>query len=99
MRAADRGIRSVVIRLPLFVYGRGGSTFIPMQIKAGLKTGVVRYIESGSNNLSAVYVDDAAQLYLLALEKAPAGSIFHVATQAGITAKGIAEAISHVVGR
>lgn len=39
-----------------------------------------------------------AQLYLLALEKAPAGSIFHAATESGISEKAIAEAISNVAG-
>lgn len=98
LHAANQGIRSAIVRLPLFVYGRGGSTFIPMQMKAGRETGVVRYIESGSNKVSAVHVDDAAQLYLLALEKAPAGSIFHAATQSGITAKAMALAIGRAVG-
>lgn len=50
-----------------------------MLIQAGRETGTVRYVESGSNKVSAVHVDDAAQLYVLTLEQAPAGSIFHAA--------------------
>lgn len=42
------------------------------------------------------HVDDVAQLYLLALEKAPPGSLFHAATQSGITVKSIAEVIAHI---
>ncbi|MBD2099480.1 SDR family oxidoreductase [Leptolyngbya sp. FACHB-261] len=103
LRAAEQGIRSLVIRLPLFVYGRGGSVFIPMQMQAGKQTGVVHYIETGTNQASAVHVDDAAQLYVLALEalalqKVAAGSIFHATTRSGITAKAMAEAISRAVG-
>lgn len=98
LRAAQRGVKSVALRLPLHVYGRGGSVFVPMWIKAARSTGVVRYIDSGENKLSVVHVDDAAQLYVLALENAPAGSVFHAAAEFGVTGKALAEAIGRLVG-
>lgn len=93
VQAAKQGIRSSIVRLPLYVYGHGGSAFIPLQINAAKAAGVARYIEAGDNQASAVHVEDAAQVYRLALEAAPAGSIFNVATQSGITGKAIAQAI------
>ncbi len=98
VNAASQSIRSVALRLAPFVYGYGGSSFIPMLIKEGRETGIVRYVEAGANKVSAVHVDNAAQLYVLALERATAGSIFHVASQSGITVRAMAEAISRTVG-
>lgn len=97
VQAAQHGIRSAVVRLPLYVYGHGGSAFIPLQINAAKAAGVARYIGAGDNRASAVHVEDAAQVFRLALETAPAGSIFNVATQSGITGKAIAQAIGNAL--
>ena len=93
--AAQRNVQGSILRLPFFVYGRGGSVFLPMLFEDARQAGVVRYIGSGENKMSAVHVDDVGQLFVLALEKAPAGSIFHAGVESGITMKEIAEAISH----
>lgn len=94
----DRNIRSAVLRLPLYIYGRGGGTsYVPMRLEEAQKIGVAHYVESGEHRVSAVHVDDVAQLYVLALEKATAGSIFHGTTD-GITEKAIAQAIGRTVG-
>ena len=98
IRASQQNIRSVVLRLPLYIYGRGGGTsYVPMRLQEAQEIGVAHYIAPGTHQVSAVHVDDVAQLYVLALEKAPAGSIFHAATESGITEKAIATAISHAV--
>jgi len=74
VRAKDRGVRSIVIR-PAVVYGRGGS--IPrMILQSARDTGAAQFVGDGRNRWPFVDVDDLAQLYLLALEKAPAGSIY-----------------------
>jgi nucleoside-diphosphate-sugar epimerase len=71
--AARRGVRSVVIR-PAVVYGRGGG--IPAEWSESARTGgAARYVGSGENRWPAVHVDDLADLYLLALERAPAGTL------------------------
>ncbi|MBC7527629.1 MAG: SDR family oxidoreductase [Chthonomonadaceae bacterium] len=93
LQAANRGIRSVVIRLPFYVYGKGGSTFIPVQIGAAQKTGLARYIGEGANRASSVYVEDAATAYVKALENAQAGSLYHLSDGFDASAKQIAEAI------
>lgn len=97
IRASQQNIRSVILRLPLYIYGRGGGTsYIPMRLQDAQEIGVVHYVAPGEHQVSAVHVDDVASLYILALEKAPAGSLFHAATESGITEKAIAEAISRV---
>src|SRR5207237_4601172 len=70
---AKRGIRTVVIR-PAMVYGRGGG--IPAGfVESARKEGAARYVGTGENRWPFVHVDDLADLYLLALERAPAGSV------------------------
>ena len=72
-QAARRGIRTVVIR-PAIVYGRGGG--IPAGfVESARKEGAARYVGTGNNRWPFVHVDDLADLYLLALERAPAGSL------------------------
>jgi nucleoside-diphosphate-sugar epimerase len=71
--AAKRGIRSVVIR-PAIVYGRGGG--IPAGfVDSARQEGAARYVGTGKNRWPLVHVDDLADLYLLALEKAPPGTL------------------------
>ncbi|HET6836659.1 MAG TPA: NAD-dependent epimerase/dehydratase family protein, partial [Gemmatimonadales bacterium] len=70
---AGRGIRSVVIR-PAIVYGRGAG--IPAGfVESARKQGAAQYVGTGENRWPFVHVDDLADLYLLALEKAPAGTL------------------------
>jgi nucleoside-diphosphate-sugar epimerase len=70
---AKRGIRSVVIR-PAIVYGRGGG--IPAGfVDSARKEGAARYVGTGKNRWPLVHVDDLADLYLLAMEKAPPGTL------------------------
>jgi nucleoside-diphosphate-sugar epimerase len=70
---AKLGIRSVVIR-PAIVYGRGGGIPAGFVESAG-KEGAARYVGTGQNRWPLVHVDDLADLYLLALEKAPPGTL------------------------
>jgi nucleoside-diphosphate-sugar epimerase len=71
--AARQGVRSVVIR-PAIVYGRGGG--IPAGfVESARKEGSARFVGTGQNRWPFVHVDDLADLYLLALERAPAGTL------------------------
>jgi nucleoside-diphosphate-sugar epimerase len=73
LQAKDRGIRSIVIR-PAIVYGRGGG--IPAGfVESAQKNGAAQYVGTGENRWPFVHVDDLAELYLLALERAPAGTL------------------------
>jgi len=93
--AAQHGVHSIVLRPPT-VYGRGGSFLVPrFLLDHARSVGESVYIEGTENNKwSAVHVDDLAHLYILALEKAQPGSLFHTASESGITTHKIAESIS-----
>jgi nucleoside-diphosphate-sugar epimerase len=73
LAGAKRGIRSIVIR-PAIVYGRGAGIVAGL-VDSARKEGAARYIGSGKNRWPQVHVDDLADLYLLAFEKAPPGTL------------------------
>jgi len=90
---ADKGIRVSTVRLPPTVHGAGDHGFVPAIVAKAKATGVAAYVGNGSNRWPAVHRIDAAVLYRLALEKAPAGTRVHAAESEGIAFKDIAEAI------
>lgn len=80
MAAADQDIRSVVI-CPSNIYGVGHgltdhSFQLPFLMARARETGVMRIVGAGVNRWSNVHIDDVAQLFLLAVEKAPAGAFY-----------------------
>jgi nucleoside-diphosphate-sugar epimerase len=92
LRYKDRGVRSIVIR-PALVFGRGGS--IPrMIVESARDNGAAQYVGDGQNRWPFVDVDDLAQLYVLALEKAPAGSLYNAAHGPCYRVREVAEAAS-----
>jgi nucleoside-diphosphate-sugar epimerase len=90
---AERGVRSVVLRLPPSVHGAGDHGFIARLIDIARDTGVSGYVGEGTARWSAVHRVDAAALFRLALEKAPPGSVLHGVADEGIETRHIAEAI------
>jgi len=92
---ASRGIRSVVVRLSPTVHGEGDYGFMPRIIGIARDKGVSGFIGDGSNEWPAVHVMDAARLFRLALENAPAGSVLHAVADEGVPLRKVAE----VVGR
>jgi nucleoside-diphosphate-sugar epimerase len=91
---ADRGIRSSVVRLPPTVHSSLDRTgYIPTLIGIARAKGKAGYIGAGSNRWPAVHTLDAAHLYRLAIEAAPAGSRLHAVGDEGVPFRQIAEAI------
>ncbi|WP_415756638.1 NAD-dependent epimerase/dehydratase family protein [Pseudomonas sp. LT1P18] len=82
MKAASEGIRTVVI-CPSNIYGVGHgltdhSFQLPFLIARARETGVLRIIGKGLNRWSNVHIDDVAELFVLALKKAPAGAFYFI---------------------
>jgi nucleoside-diphosphate-sugar epimerase len=94
---ADQGVRSSVVRLAPTVHGPGDYGFIPMLIAAARKNGVSAYIGDGANRWPAIHRLDAATLFRLALEQAPAGQPLHGAAE-NVTLRSIAEQIARILG-
>jgi nucleoside-diphosphate-sugar epimerase len=91
------GARGMVIRLAPFVYGRGGS-HVPLQLQVAAKYGYSPYVGDGSAMTSTTDVDAAAALYLLAMEKGKAGSLFNCTTETDMQYKQLAEAVATTLG-
>jgi nucleoside-diphosphate-sugar epimerase len=93
LRFADRGIRSSAVRLAPTVHGDGDHGFMAALIGIDRQKGSSGYIGDGSNRWPAVHRLDAAHLFCLALEKAPAGSALHAVDDEGVPLRDIAEVI------
>lgn len=90
---AARGVRSSLVRLSPSVHDEGDHGFVPFLIDIARDKGVSAYIGDGTNRWAAVHRLDAARLFRLALESAPAGSVLHGAADEAIPTREIAEAI------
>ncbi|SEM69825.1 Nucleoside-diphosphate-sugar epimerase [Chryseobacterium taichungense] len=95
--AAKKDIRSIVI-VPTMVYGEGlgikkNSIQLPALINLSKEKGFGVYFGKGENIWSNIHIEDLADLYVLALEKAKAGSLYY-AENGSSTIKNLAEKIS-----
>ena len=94
--AAAHGVHSVVLR-PGMVYGAGGSEHVPVLLHAALRDGLSRYVGDGRNQYGTVYLDDVAAGYVLALEHAPAGSVYNLSSGESTFGE-IADGVAAVLG-
>jgi nucleoside-diphosphate-sugar epimerase len=94
LAAADRGVRAALVMLPRSVHGNGERHgFIPQLIARARAKGVSGYLGDGFSRWPAVHVKDAATLYRLAIEHAPAGAVLNAVGDEGVPVREIAEAI------
>lgn len=98
IRLADRGVRSVVLGLPTTTHGEGDHGFIHRIVEVAREKGVSGYVGDGANTWPAAHRLDAARLFRLAVEKAPAGTVLHALAEPGIATRDIAEVIGRKLG-
>ena len=97
LEAAATGIQSCVI-IPSLIYGYGlglqkNSIQVPFLVRNAIENNSVQIVGQGLNAWSNIHIEDLVNLYLLALENAPAGS-FYFAENGEATFLEIAQSIS-----
>ncbi|MGW2821821.1 SDR family oxidoreductase [Streptomyces sp. NPDC001443] len=90
---ASRGVRSSVVRLSPTCHGDGDQGFMATLVATARAKGVSGYLGDGANRWPAVHRLDAARLFRLAAERAPAGSVLHGVADEGVAIRDIAEVI------
>ncbi|MFI1533069.1 SDR family oxidoreductase [Streptomyces anandii] len=95
---ASRGVRSTAVRMPRTVHNEGRGGFAGLLTETARRTGVAGYPGDGSQRWPAVHALDAAVLFRLVLESAPAGSSWHAVADEGDTVRDIAAVIGRRLG-
>jgi nucleoside-diphosphate-sugar epimerase len=90
------GIRGIAIR-PGLVYGRGDGYDVLNLIALAKAHGAAPHLGAGGVRQGYVHIDDLVELYVLALERAPAGAMLHAVTDE-VALGDLAVAVSRLVG-
>jgi nucleoside-diphosphate-sugar epimerase len=98
LELASQGVRSTAIRLPRTVHNEGHGGFAGILTDIARQTGVSGYPGDGAQRWPAVHALDAAVLFRLALEDAPAGSAWHAVADEGDAVRDIAAVIGRRLG-
>ena len=98
LKLKDRGVRISAVRLAPTVHGKGDHGFVKVLVDIARQRGTAGYIGDGTSRWNAVHRLDAAGLFRLALEKAPAGAIFHGVAEESISQRTIADLIGRKLG-
>jgi nucleoside-diphosphate-sugar epimerase len=93
LELATRGVRSSAVRLPRTVHSDGSGGFAGMLTEIARRTKVSGYPGDGTQRWPAVHALDAAVLFRLALELAPAGTSWHAVADGGDAVRDIAAVI------
>ncbi|WP_433153777.1 SDR family oxidoreductase [Actinomadura nitritigenes] len=95
---AGRGLRSMAVRMPRTVHNEGQGGFAGLLADAARRTGVAGYPGDGAQRWPAVHALDAAVLFRLVLESAPAGTSWHAVADEGDAVRDIATVIGRRLG-
>jgi len=95
LELASRGIRAGLVRMPRSVHGEGDRNgLVASLVGLDRQLGVAAYVGDGRNRWPAVHISDAARLFAMALENAPAGSVLHAVGEDGVPMRDVAEVIA-----
>ena len=95
---ASRGVRSAAVRMPRTVHNQGKGGFAGLLTEIARRTGVSGYPGDGTQRWPAVHALDAAVLFRLALELAPAGTSWHAVADEGDAVRDIAAVFGRRLG-
>src|SRR5579863_3432736 len=95
---ASRAVRSAAVRLPRTVHNEGRGGFAGLLTGMARRTGVSGYPGDGTQRWPAVHALDAAVLFRLVLEQAPAGTAWHAVSDQGDAVRDIATVIGRRLG-
>lgn len=98
LELASQGVRSAAVRLPRTVHNQGRGGFAGLLTTMARSSGVSGYPGDGAQRWPAVHALDAAVLFRLALEKAPAGTAWHAVDDEGDAVRDIAAVIGRRLG-
>jgi nucleoside-diphosphate-sugar epimerase len=90
---ASEGVRATAVRLPRTVHNEGQGGFAGILTAMARRSGVSGYPGDGTQRWPAVHALDAAVLFRLALERAPAGTGWHAVADEGDAVRDIASVI------
>ena len=96
---ASRGVRSSTVRLPRTVHNQGNGGFAGLLTNIARQSGVSGYPGDGTQRWPAVHALDAASVFRLALERAPAGTSWHAVDDEGDAVRDIAAVIGRRLNR
>jgi len=98
LNLASRGVRSSAVRMPRTVHNEGKGGFAGMLTGIARRTRVSGYPADGTQRWPAVHALDAAVLFRLVLELAPAGTCWHAVGDEGDAVRDIAAVIGRRLG-
>jgi nucleoside-diphosphate-sugar epimerase len=98
LELAGQGVRSSAVRLPRTVHNQGNGGFAGLLTQIARQSGLSGYPGDGTQRWPAVHARDAAVLFRLALEQAPAGTAWHAVDDEGDAVRDIAAVIGRRLG-
>lgn len=93
----EAGVNLGVVRLPQ-VHDTVKQGLISPYIEMAREKGVVAYVDRGANRWAAGHVNDAAKLYVLALDRAEPGARYNAVAEKGVAVRDIADVVAIGLG-
>ncbi|WIB15486.1 SDR family oxidoreductase [Curtobacterium sp. MCPF17_050] len=95
---SSQGVCASAVRMPRTVHEDGQGGFAGLLTEAARRTGIAGYPGDGQQRWPAVHARDAASLFRIALESAPAGTAWHAVGDEGDRVVDIATVVGRRLG-